>query len=609
MDSLDNLYAEDADWNQILNEFSSEAIKSHIRMIKFLKDCNPVDVGDEKSTNRISPSVLLPKSSTVVYEADQFYPSEFYKPFLNAEKVKWAWITNDKKTVFFVTFQNPKVKWTKSSQVTNRDWEIYLAHFIDSRKLIFIHSSDTSTLNNELASALTKGNANIVQGDVVFRSLGKINRLTFQKVGLKRPGRRNISYSSFSGVDVGPALTEAQKSVAAKSDIHGSGYESGKPVTVGCSMKGRIWERNYSSIDKYLLWCAHVADKLQDTSIDTSKVLGNTMIPSVVDSLPASPILKVDWPMELLTKKENRVKFHGNTDFDISMCELRLISTAADRKSYDFEVTDGQNATQYRHALGGTNKYSITKTNGTSITLEIGSKTRLLEEFLFDYPPSVLLVDGSELDGCLLFKMENREIYGFPPADTVAWDWSGVDITVESKWKDGTARTNSIQAKVIEKLKANSLDIVFDDDNSGEAADVISLNETDDDIELCLFHCKFSGAATPGQRVKDIMEVSAQAVKSIRWLWNFGNLCEHLSYREQQALTNLGRSRFESGNKSKLNKIKRASFYKPIKSKIYIVQPGVTKSLISQAQLEVLTSAHTYLLETVNIPLSVICSP
>ena len=53
------------------------------------------------------------------------------------------------------------------------------------------------------------------------------------------------------------------------------------------------------------------------------------------------------------------------------------------------------------------------------------------------------------------------------------WDWVGVNIKNESQGneKDNT----SIQYCVIKKLKEQNFDIIFDDDNAGEIADVIAI--------------------------------------------------------------------------------------------------------------------------------------
>ncbi len=78
-----------------------------------------------------------------------------------------------------------------------------------------------------------------------------------------------------------------------------------------------------------------------------------------------------------------------------------------------------------------------------------------------------------------------------------------------------------------------NFDVVFDDDSAGEAADLVCLKEEDNVIRLAMIHCKFSGAATKGERIKDVVEVCSQAVRSAKWKWRFADLCRHLLGREE----------------------------------------------------------------------------
>lgn len=609
MDSLDDLYIEDADWNQILSEFSSEAIKSHMELIEFLSKCERLHIDDDNTNaSQLSPSVLQPKYSMVCYRADKFQPNHFHKSIPQSLEVCWAWITSDKKTVFFVTRQDPKVRWSRSRRVRNREWEFFLLHFNSECKLLYLHSSDTSSVHSDLAKVTTGNTAALIHGDDTFRIFGNIQRRTFQRVGLKRPGRRNISYSSFSGQDVGTAITEAQKHTSAKSDISGTGYEVGKPVTVGCSKKGRVWSREQGSIKGLVGWCHYAGAKLTDPSIKTDEILSDTMIPTKVDTLPTKIILKVDWPPELLSRNEINVKISDTEEHDLSHFDVKLATVDHKSNSFDFELKHDDFISTYTFSIGGVNGYEVKHKSGKLLKIKSGSNQKAIESYFNDYPPSVLYVDGSELDGCLLYELTTRANIQFPTQQLTTWDWTSVDITKESKWKATVERKDSIQSHVIERSKSEGYDIVFDDDGSGEAADIVCIDEGEDNIRLVLFHCKFSGGEDSGQRIKDVIEVCSQAVKSNKWIWKFSRLCEHLARRDNRRQKKYSRTRFEAGNLATLNKIKKASRFKMVEASIYIVQPGIKKEDLSDDQANVLSSAHSYLLETVNLPLNVICS-
>lgn len=168
-------------------------------------------------------------------------------------------------------------------------------------------------------------------------------------------------------------------------------------------------------------------------------------------------------------------------------------------------------------------------------------------------------------------------------------------------------RRNSIQWNAAQYYLKQGYDIVFDDDSAGEAADLVCIKEEKDKIILTLIHCKFTTSSDPGERVKDVVEVASQAIRSSKWKWKFPDLCKHLRYRESKLGGNRT-SRFLKGQPSHLNHFFRLSRVKEIHTEIVIVQPGLSISSVTDDQKMVLASTHAYLKETVDVELKVICS-
>src|SRR6185503_5469995 len=188
------------------------------------------------------------------------------------------------------------------------------------------------------------------------------------------------------------------------------------------------------------------------------------------------------------------------------------------------------------------------------------------------------------------------------------WDWAGVDLTVESIWKGEERRENSIQGRVAEHYTAGGFEVVFDDDASGEAADLVCMREEGEWIRVALVHCKFSGGADPGRRVKDVVEVASQAVRSAKWKWRFRELCRHLTHREKLLKSDARPSRFIVGDSRALNRLSRLNRFKGVKAEVVIVQPGISVKQLSPDQRIVFASAHSFLKETVDVDIDVICS-
>src|SRR6185437_5737002 len=158
--------------------------------------------------------------------------------------------------------------------------------------------------------------------------------------------------------------------------------------------------------------------------------------------------------------------------------------------------------------------FSVSQTSGDPVEIKVGKLKMALADYFSDYPPLFRFVDLSELDANLHIVPQNPYEMDIEDVRFESRDWAGVDLKKESMWKGGTVHTDSIQAYAAQIYIDAGFDVVFDDDASGEAADLVCMKAEDDYIRLVLVHCKFSGKPNPGERVKDVIEVASQAVKS-----------------------------------------------------------------------------------------------
>ena len=113
-----------------------------------------------------------------------------------------------------------------------------------------------------------------------------------------------------------------------------------------------------------------------------------------------------------------------------------------------------------------------------------------------------------------------------------------------------------------------ALEVVFDDDAAGEAADLVCLKTEDEHIRLVLAHCKYFGSSAAGARVKDVVEVASQAVRSARWAGRFSQLCRHLRARDTALRTNRRRTRFIKGTAAELSRLQKLNRFRPIRPEI-----------------------------------------
>lgn len=258
--------------------------------------------------------------------------------------------------------------------------------------------------------------------------------------------------------------------------------------------------------------------------------------------------------------------------------------------------------------VGGPGGFRVDQLTGDPIHIKAGVRYCLLAEYLTDYPPMVRFVDLCELDGNMLIRPQHPQELTISEDRFDPWDWNGVDITQESIWKDSVERRNSIQWRTAQYFIDGGFDVVFDDDSAGEAADLVCLKDEVDYIRLALVHCKFSGGQTAGERVKDVVEVCSQAVRSAKWKWKFRDLIRHVLGREQRLANPQRTTRFLAGQTTEMNRFVKLSRFKEIRAEILIVQPGISKGGRTHEQSMVLASAFSYLKETIGVDMDVICS-
>lgn len=607
--ALEELYNEDADWNSLLREMSSEAAKEHAEFIKFLEESTPFELDDDELSN-VSHQSLRPVFSTLFYKTPNFRPKKFIEGLSDRYDVVRVWINEQTQTLYFVTRSSEKVRWTNAKDLKQVEWHLFVLHHDPNNNLLFLASTNKDSTFEGMAKAV--GATKQISGEEMFRTLGRIGRLVFNNLGVTKHGRRNLSFAMYTGADVRQALSETEKKGSRKSNISGYGWENGKQITIGCSYRGRVWSKAAGTLPAFIRWAEHVGAKLVDDSIDTKSVIANVLIPEYAAEIPNYDILNVEWPTELFAFSEDKIQV------EIGSRKLDWLSVGIDWQSVDrasntieFVLVAGQGfepIARYTLTTKGEDGFEITELSEPHAKLVICTKEYFLRDYFAAYPPLVRFVDLSELDGNVLLKAEDSGIVPLPPERLEAWDWSKTDIKKESIWKAGVKRLDSIQWAMAEKYREAGFSVIFDDDGKNEAADLICLKEEEDHIRLVLIHCKFSGKSTKGGRVKDVVEVASQAVRSARWPGKFKELVRHIQSRNKSRIQEPGRSLFLAGSTGELNGFLKASRFKEVRPEIVIVQPGVTKAGVTQNQSAVLGSAVAFLKQTLNVDVDVICS-
>ena len=610
---LRKLYTRDPDWNLLLPEFSDTIIGAQQSLQDFLK-------GFSKLADEIPLNTIRPALSTVVYRTrcDDWAPDAVLRgiPNLGAcEQVKVA--TNETAhTVVVVTARRVPLAWTDVEQLFSWAWELYVIFWWKEQHLLFINGSTNAGEFKTLAQSVAGQDVELIRGQQVFRAFAGINRLRLNNVGLTEQLGRNVSFTSRMGADVAAGLHDAQRRRASKSNLAGAGFEGGSSATIGASRKGRIWCHRRDRVDQLVAWCRHIGVKLLDQSIDPETVLRGTLETVIVTARPDGMPLFADWPREIYSDTEQAWSVQiADRTLHISQVELEVIDATLAGPIRFAVVADAARAEfELEYFLRGeTWDYRFVRRGDEAVRIVHADAAAPAEEFFSENPPKIWFADGAMLEGDEYTPLKAV----LPPYDRqriATWDWTGIDITKESQ---GIAKeADSVQAAVIRRLMQEDYQVIFDDDDAGEAADVVAVRLVGDpahptQIDVEFYHCKFSLKARAGARVDDLYVVCGQAQTSIRWMSSAEkrtDLFTHLLRRDAERRASRQVSRFERGDPALVATIREMSITTHVTLKIHIVQPGVSRVRISETQLRLLSVTENYLQETYELPFGVITS-
>ncbi len=606
---LQDLYAEDADWNELLRKLSEGATRREVRRSDFVdgfREANPV----------ISLQNIFPKMSAVVFKTEcvAWQPDAIVEKFPAGRLYAGPYINREARTLIVVARDQLPVPWGDIRDLKETFWHLYLLHWDADSGLLFINSSDNSSVHEDLAMVVAGDTARLIRGEIIFRSMHGLNRFVIMSLGLRHLLNRNIQFSMHNGADVGQALATAMRENKAKSNLFGKGFEHGEPVTFGCSQKGRVWSHRIAyDLSDWVDWCHGVGAKLNDATIATEDVFRNVVIPREVAARPESVAIAVEWHPELLARQHERVLLqvgqHEVSLYDVSL----MISSHELAGPVRFAVVvDEINAVVEYEIRIADGRAAFVRVSSTEVSISTRRGVyRSLVEWFAENPPTVYFADGALMVGNELFPLPDaHRRVPFPLERILAWDWAGTNIRMESQRDE--RRPASIQRKVILALlaepAATRFDVVFDDDGSGEIADVVALRVTGHTLLVRLYHCKFSSEDAAGARVKDLYEVCGQAQRSVSWKGMAARMLDRMRRREVER-NQQGSTRLDWGELATLHDIARRLNTLSVDLEVFAVQPGVSKQAVSQSQLALLGVTENYLRETYDAPFWLIAHP
>lgn len=331
-------------------------------------------------------------------------------------------------------------------------------------------------------------------------------------------------------------------------------------------------------------------------------------MPDVITALPTNvnPIY-VDWPEDFYRTLSNQKNMFTINDIAYDWCFDSIVLSNFVTNEIRFTIMIDRYRSVYTMTIkDGNAVYSLIE--GTEIYIRRGKNLVVLTQYFQINPVLIRYADLSTvLNKVRYCPPATSATPQFDIAKIEVWDWAGTDITKESQ--KAIKRLNSIQYKVISELQRDpEYCIIFDDDDHGEAADIIAIKEKDDHFAVELYHLKFSAEKNPGSRIEDFYAVCGQAQRSGIWQNPKMDLINHILTRENKRKRNPPVTRFERGDLNTLFHLKNLQRSKPFRFSVFAVQPGLSKNKVKADQLLVLGTTETYLMQAYKIPFRMIAS-
>lgn len=601
-EELEGLYSQGADWNKILKEKSESTVQEEMDFHSFINGFSG------ELSKHISLWNLRPAFSTVIYSTDckSWNPQRFSEVI--PKKVKFVHALNENESILVILFsKEEEVNWGKYKNIKNHTFDLCVAHWSERHRALFLQSSDYEIIPFiQLAKVLCGETTKIKNGQKVFNIFSSIDRPLVRNLGVSTIGQ-NISYTMHFGDDVTAGLSKLEKSNGVLNNVFGWGYEGGERVAEGCSAKkGKIWARGGGPITIWKEWCHKIADKVFDDNVQESQIIQDFLRPESLEKRYEKMPLLVQWSENILSASEESVSiFFDNKEYNLFEVDLEIVNPSETGPIF-FVVKSEDQESKYKIEFTKTKcVYSLISGKEVKIKRYTREPASLVEYVETD-PITIIYTDGSFSYNNMYVPTPELNSF-FDKEKLQKLDWSNTDIQIESIGKQN--RRNSIQYKIAQQIK-DDYDIIFNDDASGEAADIIALRqEADNSFRMHLIHCKFSSAEKPGARIDDFYAVCGQAQKSIRWKHNgMEYLVDHMKKREV-AWNKDKKTRFIKGTLGGLAVLKK--FSRQATKMIFevsIVQPGLDGKVISQDIIQLLGNTEDYLLKTSGAKFNVFCS-
>lgn len=602
---LANLYAEGADWDRLIQRLSEERISTELRLqevVYGLKESG--DLSAQLSLWNLRPALSAQFFRTT---CQSWSPLEF-RSILPAEAESWYAYNEAEQVLVAVVCRAATVTWGNYQNVLDTIYDLLLLRWDKEAGVLSLYASDYNALRSErLATAVTDENTKLVSGTPIFNILNNVELPLVKSLGSSRVGA--ISFTSYFGPNVTEGLANIEKAEAELNNIACLGYEAGERVLWGGTQRrGKIWQAKAGTISEWMTWTSMTWGKVTSEDELGTNITRDFLRPQKMDGPHASYPIAAQWGEQAQMRQSDRQAIlFGATEVPLIMVDLDIVGVADDG-AITIRLRAASLSSAYRLTIssdlpGG---YSHELVEGPGVRFRKAKDEAVpLEEYLRKDPLIVRYADGTYSYNCYHIAT-NLAAGAFDRDRLEAWDWTGIPLNKESMHKSRDEAT--IQYRTFERLR-DDYDVIYNDDGSGEVADLLCLKEVDEGtIRLCLVHCKGAYGGNVSQDIRNFYVVCGQAQKNITAKHKGLPKLYHDLRRRQEAWLSQGASRFLKGDMKALSYFKEKSRRAKIEFDVIVVQPGISAGSVNEDGLRLLATTELYLVKTTEASFRVIVS-
>lgn len=486
---------------------------------------------------------------------------------------------------------------------------LYILFFDRDNNLLYLHYSGkkTNILYEEILECFNVMDYKLIPKSDIHKSLLGLKDMTFYNIGLQsRAVQSGESYRIISGSAAHNRVTNSTGRMYSNGHIQGSGINSeGISTTIGYSSGSKVWSSQYVNVKDFIKFCKLIGSKINSNIIvKTNTSIDNIPIPTDIDTIPSGERPSfATW--HNTTFKENPITLFSIDGQEVYKERLLDLDLIIDYHFHDdtiiqFKLCGKDFEILIQYSL--VNGYKYVLDNEFNLLITYGDDNYLdLLKYLTNYPITIQLTDLSTIsNGTELLKRSNKAVFDSNRLESIKWEDYNTDISKE--FKNPSTGKKHVHQALCEILVESNPTVIIYDHGTHEIADFVVIRETETVNKIEIYHVEAADIEDTGDRVSYLYEVCGQAEKSLIWTKDIltikKKIKDRLKNKDNDVLLLSTDNKIKHGTQADLTRVFDSG--KSFKYEIFVVQPGLSKTDISEKLSHLLASTDDYIRSNAN---------